>query len=110
MVASAASDKTIRFWQPTIGRMVRYIRLKSEPLNIAWTNDGERILASCVDGHLRVVDPVEVTVMQDLPATDGWSYAIAVHPHDHSAVIGGINGQIRRIEDFKAHKTKIEAR
>ena len=110
MVASAASDKTIRFWQPTIGRMVRYIRLKSEPLNIAWTNDGERILASCVDGHLRVVDPLEVTVMQDLPATDGWSYAIAVHPHDHSAVIGGINGQIRRIEDFKPHKTKIEAR
>ncbi|MED5453080.1 MAG: hypothetical protein VX961_00995, partial [Verrucomicrobiota bacterium] len=69
-----------------------------------------RILASCVDGHLRVVDPVEVTVMQDLPATDGWSYAIAVHPHDHSAVIGGINGQIRRIEGFKPHKTKIEAR
>ncbi len=110
MVASAARDKTIRFWQPTIGRMVRYIRLDSEPLNIAWTNDGDRILATCVDGHLRVIDPIEVTVTQDLPATDGWAYAIAVHPHDHSAAIGGINGQIRRIENLFARKTKIETR
>ena len=110
MVASAARDKTIRFWQPTIGRMVRYIRLDSEPLNIAWTNDGDRILATCVDGRLRVIDPIEVTVMQDLPATDGWAYAIAVHPHDHSAAIGGINGQIRRIENLFARETKIETR
>ena len=110
MVASAARDKTIRFWQPTIGRMVRYIRLDSEPLNIAWTNDGARILATCVDGRLRVIDPIEVTVTQDLPATDGWAYAIALHPYDHSAAIGGINGQIRRIENFIAPETKIETR
>lgn len=98
MVASAARDRTIRFWQPTIGRMVRYIRLESEPLNLVWTSDGERILAACVDGHLRVIDPVEVTVTEDLPAIDGWAYALAVHPEDHSAAIGGANGQIRRIE------------
>ena len=110
MVASAARDKTIRFWQPTIGRMVRYIRLDSEPLNIAWTNDGDRILATCVDGRLRVIDPIEVTVTQDLPATDGWAYAIALHPYDHSTAIGGINGQIRRIENFIAPETKIETR
>ena len=36
MVASAAGDRTIRLWQPTIGRMVRYVRLDAEPLNIAW--------------------------------------------------------------------------
>ena len=94
MVASAARDRTIRFWQPTIGRMVRYIRLDSEPLNIAWTNDGDRVLATCVDGRVRIIDPVEVTVTQDLPAINGWAYAIAMHPHDRSAAIGGINGQI----------------
>ena len=103
MVASAARDKTIRFWQPTIGRMVRYIRLDSEPLNIAWTSDGNRILATCVDGRLRVINPIEVTVTNDLPAIDGWAYAIAVHPHDRSAAIGGINGQISRIENLSEH-------
>ena len=110
MVASAARDKTIRFWQPTIGRMVRYIRLDSEPLNIAWTSDGDRILATCVDGRLRVINPIEVTVTNDLPAIDGWAYAIAVHPNHHSAAIGGINGQIRRIENLFARETKIETR
>ena len=100
MVASAARDRTIRFWQPTIGRMVRYIRLDSEPLNIAWTNDGDRVLATCVDGRGRIIDPVEVTVTQDLPAINGWAYALAVHPHDRSVDIGGINGQIWRIENL----------
>ena len=98
MVASAAGDRTIRFWQPTIGRMVRYVRLASEPLNIAWTSDGARILAVCLDGHVRVIDPIEVTVTHDLPAIDGWAYAIAIHPKDRSVAVGGINGQIRRIE------------
>ena len=100
MVASAARDRTIRFWQPTTGRMVRYIRLDSEPLNIAWTNDGDRVLATCVDGRVRIIDPVEVTVTQDLPAINGWAYALAMHPHDRSAAIGGINGQIWRIENL----------
>ena len=100
MVASAAQDRTIRFWQPTIGRMVRYIRLESEPLNLAWTNDGTRILASCVDGHVRVIDPERVTVVQDIPCLEGWAYAIAMHPHDQSAAIGGTNGQIRRVTNL----------
>ena len=98
MVASGAADRTIRFWQPTIGRMVRYVRLQAEPLNIAWTTDGARILAACSDGHVRVIDPVDVTVTEDLPAIDGWAYAIAVHPSDGSFAVGGTNGQLRRLE------------
>jgi WD40 repeat protein len=98
MVASASGDRTIRFWQPTIGRMVRYVRLDAEPLNIAWLSDGSGIVASCVDGRIRVIDPDEVKVTQDLPAIEGWAYAIAVHPKDHCIAVGGTNGQLRRIE------------
>ena len=90
--------------------MVRYIRLDSEPLNIAWTNDGDRVLATCVDGRVRIIDPVEVTVTQDLPAIDGWAYAIAMHPHDRSAAIGGINGQICRIENLSEPGARSEPR
>jgi len=98
MVASCAEDRLIRFWQPTIGRMVRYIRLKSEALNIAWTNDGSRIMAACVDGQVRVIDPEELIVTQVLPAIDGWAYAIAVNPDDQSVALGGSNGQIMMLE------------
>ena len=98
LVASAAGDRTIRFWQPTIGRLVRYVSLSSEPLNVAWTQDGSRVLAGCVDGRLHVIDPVEVTVLRELPAIHGWAYAVAVHPSDNSCVVGGTDGQLRRLE------------
>ena len=97
MVATASKDRTIRFWQPTIGRMVRYVRLESEPLDIVWTHGGEQLVAACVDGRLRVVDPVEVTVLQVIPAIDGWAYAVAAHPSDGSVLVAGANGQLRRI-------------
>jgi WD40 repeat protein len=97
MVASAAGDRTIRFWQPTIGRMVRYVKLDSEPLSITWTADGARILASCIDGHVRVVDADRVRVAQDLPMLEGWAYAIARHPTDGGVAVGGSDGQVRRV-------------
>lgn len=97
MIASAAGDRTIRFWQPTIGRMVRYVRLEAEPLHIAWLPDGSTIVASCVDGRIRVVDPDEVKVTQILDAIDGWGYAIAIHPTDGSILVGGSNGKLIRV-------------
>ena len=84
-------------WQPTIGRMVRYVRLEAEPLNIAWLNDGSRIVAACVDGHIRVVDADDVKVTQNLSAIEGWAYAIGVHPSDGSVAVGGSDGQLRRV-------------
>jgi WD40 repeat protein len=98
MVASCSEDRTIRFWQPTIGRMVRYVRVGSEPLDIAWTDDGARLLAACVDGQVRVIDPDELKVTQVLPGIDGWAYAIAINPYDRSIAIGGANGQILKLE------------
>ncbi len=97
LIATASADKTIRFWQPTIGRMARFARLKVEPLSIAWLKDGERIVASCVDGCVRVVDATEVTVTKTLSVFKGWAYAIAVHPTDGSLVVGGSNGRVRRV-------------
>ena len=74
--------------------MLRYVRLESEPLNIAWTNDGDRILAACVDGQVRIVDSVNFKVTQVLPAIDGWVYAMTVHPDDQTIAVGGSNGQV----------------
>lgn len=98
MVASGAVDRTIRFWQPTIGRMVRYIRLDSAPLSLGWLQGGQYIAAACRDGHVRIVDADQLQVVRDVPAVDGWAYAIRTHPTDGSIVVAGGNGQIRRVE------------
>lgn len=98
MVATAAGDRTIRFWQPTIGRMVRYVRLDATPLSIAWLPDASQIVAACTDGQIRIVDPDEVQVTHTIPAVSGWAYAVAIHPSGDSIAVGGADGQLRRIE------------
>lgn len=97
MIASAAADRTIRFWQPTIGRMVRYVRLDEEPLRIAWLHDGVHIAAACVDGKVRIIDADNVQVTRTIDVLDGWAYALAVHPSDGTMAVGGSDGQIRRV-------------
>ena len=109
MIATAASDRTIRFWQPTIGRMVRFARLQADPLKIAWTKNGDRVLAGCVDGQLRVIDPVEVKVVREIAVGDSWLYALAVHPSDGSVAVGGADTQIRRIEVSESSKTETQS-
>ncbi len=97
MVASVSKDKTVRLWQPTIGRMVRFARLKSKPLGVGWVRDGTKVLACCTDGCVRVVDPDTVTITREIPALAGWAYTLAVHPSDRSIVVAGQNGELRRI-------------
>ncbi len=96
MIASASDDKTVRLWQPTIGRMVRFIKLNAKPLDIAWL-DATRIVASCTDGQVYLIDSQTVEVIDVFPAIDGWAYALAVHPTDGSVAVGGSDGQLRRV-------------
>lgn len=96
MVASCSDDRTVRFWQPTIGRLVRFARLDSTPLAIAWTGDGRMLWAACRDGRVRAVNPENAAVEHDLPAIDGPAYSLAV-ASDGSLVVAGSNGQFRRV-------------
>ncbi len=106
MIASAGADKTVRLWQPTIGRMVRFARLKSPPLSIAWSLDGKRLLASCEDGRLRVINPDTVAILQDEPAINGWAFAVAVSPDGRSCVVAGEGGKLTRIALNSAQSEK----
>ena len=101
LIASASDDRTVRLWQPTIGRMVKFARLNAATLNVAWLNDGSRIVATCVDGRIRIIDPDTVAVIDEIDALDGWIYALTVHPTDGSLVVGGLNGQVKRITPFQ---------
>lgn len=97
MIASVSDDKTVRFWQPTIGRMVKFARLKGTPLDLAWIKNGTRAVTTCDDGLLIIIDPVSVEVTDKIPGLSGWVYSLAVHPIDGSIVIGGANGQVKQI-------------
>jgi WD40 repeat protein len=94
MIASASADLTVRFWQPTIGRMVRFARIPSEPLCIAWCNDGN-LVAGCRDAAARLINAQTVQIERAFPLTNGWLSSVAVSPtNDRRIAFGGANGQV----------------
>lgn len=98
LVASVAADRTVRFWQPTIGRMMRYVRLDAEPLCVDWLNDGKRVVVGCSDGNLRVIDFESVGVIATVPLMEGWIYAVAVHPERGEVAAAGSHGKLLVVE------------
>jgi len=97
MVVSVSEDRTMRLWQPTIGRLVRFLRLDSAPLAVTWTPDGLWIVAVAKDGHVYRVDPDTVEVLERIPAVDGWAYSLAMHPTGREVAVGGEHGELRRV-------------
>jgi WD40 repeat protein len=97
MLASASDDRTVRLWQPTIGRMVRLAKLKSKPLCADWLPDGSQVVVGCTNGHVYFIDPDSVEVTRDVAVIDGWAYSLAMHPSDGKLLVGGSNGQLRAV-------------
>ena len=97
MIASVSTDRTVRFWQPTIGRMVRFAKLPAMPLDAAWATDGETIAVACEDGKLHIVDAANVKIVQSHDACQGWAYCVVAHPTDGSFAVGGENGRVVKI-------------
>ncbi len=95
-LASASVDKTVRLWQPSIGRLVRFARVPVEPTSLAWSHDGDQLAVGCVDGKLRIVDPDSVEITQEIDATCGWIFEVAAAT-DGSFAVGGATGAIKRI-------------
>lgn len=99
MIASASKDRSVRFWQPTIGRMVRFARLPATPLCIAWVQQGEMLVAGCSDGSARLIDPTTVNLVKTIEVSEGWLYAVDVDPTEPNRVVfGTTNGQSPIIE------------
>lgn len=102
MLATAGRDTTVRLWQPTIGRMVRFARLDAVPLDLAWLPGGDRLLAACSDGHVYVISADTAKVLANRPAVDGWAYSLAVSPQGNVAVAGG-GGQLVGLPDLSVN-------
>ena len=97
LLASISEDRTVRLWQPLIGRMVRFVRLESAPTALAWSVDGQQIFVACKDGHMRAIDRETMNVSRDVPAVTGIAYCLAI-AGDGSLLVGGHGGEVQRVK------------
>lgn len=97
MVVSISDDATARFWQPTIGRMVRFARLESVPTVVTWRHDGAMAIVGCRDGSILLIDPSNTNQTLALPKTGDWINDLAITADDQTLFIANQNG-IRRVE------------
>jgi len=96
VAASISQDRTVRFWQPTIGRMMRFVRLESVPLDFCWLSDGSQLAVACQDGRVRYVAADTAQVVKTIDALDGIAYCVAVDSKN-GLLVGGVDGQLRYV-------------
>jgi WD40 repeat protein len=80
-VVSVSDDRTVRLWQPTIGRLMRFARLESAPRCVAWSADGKQILVGCSDGRLRCIDAENLATTELQSPNKGRIHALLATQH-----------------------------
>ena len=95
MLASAGGDRTVRFWHPSTGRLVRFTKLPAAPTAIAWTPGGSHALVACEDGRLRAIEPESLAVTTFAQGLAGWAHEVAALPDGSAAILAGEGGELR---------------
>jgi WD40 repeat protein len=95
--ASGSEDRTVRIWQPGIGRMVRIVRGFEGPvLSLVYSRGGERIFCADDTGTISAVDAGSDQVLYSWKAHPGWIYRLALSPDGATLASGDWSGKVRR--------------
>lgn len=93
--ASAADDRTVRIWQPSIGRMIRIVRNHPGPvLALAWMPDGSSLLSGGTDGVIRRIDADSDAILATSADHSDWILALAVSPDGRHLASGDASGRV----------------
>ena len=93
--ATGGDDRTVRVWQPGIGRMVRIIRQHpGSILTLAYSADGQTLFTAGSEGIVRAFDADSDTLIRSWNASKDWIYTIAVHPGGQWIATGDWSGGV----------------
>ena len=94
-LASASDDNTIRFWQPSIGRMLRFVKLESIPIAIAWSADNESLIVASTSGRIQAIDPQTLKFTKQSQTQHRSIFSLAVSNLNQGIAIGTSTGILR---------------
>ena len=91
-----SQDKTVRVWQPAIGRMVRIVRAHAGAIfAVAYSPDGARLYSAGQEGIVRVIDGDSDQVLQQWQAHEDWIYALALNASGTMLATGDWKGKVK---------------
>lgn len=96
-MASVSDDRTLRIWQPLIGRLVRFTRFASVPTAMTWSPDGECLGVSCRDGTLWSAEVDNLEDKQKIAEGLGRVFELAILRDGKSLLAAGDFG-VKRID------------
>jgi len=91
-IVSISEDRTVRLWQPRIGRLVKFARLTSPPRSVVWSGDGRSLYIATSNGMLQSVDLATMKSMAQVMTTVGRIHELLLDSSRLRLFVGGQNG------------------
>lgn len=93
--ASGGDDRTVRIWQPVVGRMVRTIRGHAGPiLALRYAADGATLYTAGREGVIRRIDGGSDAVLAEWKAHGDWVGALERSPDGRRLYSGDAGGEL----------------
>jgi WD40 repeat protein len=94
--ASGSDDRTVRIWQPAIGRMVRIIRGHDGPIfATGYAPDGSALYSAGKEGVLRKLDVDSDEILAEKRVSTDVIYSLAIAPCGQRIAIGDWSGRVK---------------
>jgi WD40 repeat protein len=92
-IITIGEDRTVRLWQPRIGRMVRFAKLDVPPRCIAWSKDGRVVSVGGEDGIVRQFDvDGGLNVIGQMEGGIGRIHELMLDPRGDRMLVAGERG------------------
>lgn len=88
---SCSSDKTVRQWQPQIGRLVRFCRI-AEPVTAMALGSCDFVVVGTKDGSIHWLESNTMQVVKSKKLDIGTVYVIVANPEGKRMFVGGSGG------------------
>lgn len=105
ILASGSDDRTVRFWQPEIGRMVRFRRLASPVTALSFDATGDQLIAACRDGSVNLIQVATLETTQ-LRREGAWIHSLVIDAD--SGVIGDADGKLHQVTITKDEESESQ--